>query len=435
MPYTQYTQSTLAAEIANALNDPQYIFWTLAEITDAINEALLTWGAMTAYWRERGTFNTDPTATDQFYDLSTELPTLRSRALTFDQYAKSIQYLLNEPAAGVSGAGMTEQFNIGQITNALIRRRNGFAIDSKLPSIVVDNYAGPVFPASKVFLPQTTALIEHLYWRDTASGLFYTLRKEDPWAVQSHQYLWTLEPGLPSYFLTIETRPLEVQLVPPPLNTGTLRLLCIATQGITVAAASTFNVPDEYMAAIKYGALYDLFSSHNEGYDPQRAKYCLYRYNSMLDVAATQRSLMRMECNGVPIALDTISSLNSKRPFWQNEIGAPNLIGVAYDQIAVSPRPDAVYVLSADVVRSAPLPVLSTDYIQIGREELPYIFDYCRHILSFKIGGNEFLSTMQLYDNFLSGALKYNKILAAKARYLSPLMNQALRDDVTEEPS
>jgi hypothetical protein len=435
MPYTQYTQSTLAAELSAALNDKSNVYWTLAEVYAAIDEALLTWGALTAYWRERGVFNVSPSNPDQFYDLSVELPTLRSRALTFDQYAQSLQYSLNEVAAGVSGVGMTEQFDVLALNQALVRKRNEFAIDSKLPSIIIDAFPGPPPPVGRLFLPQEVALIEHLYWKDTPTGLFYPLRKEDPWAVQSHQYLWTLDPGLPSYYLTLETRPLEIQLVPPPQNTGTLRILCVATQDIPIAGASTFNVPDEYMAAVKYGALYDLLSTHSEGYDPMRAKYCLERYNQMLDCATTQRSLMRMECNGIPVAMDAIANLNALRPFWQNQPGTPDLVGVAYDQIAVSKTPNAIYSLSADVVRSAPLPTAPGDFIQLGREEIPYIFDYCRHILCFKLGGSEFASTMPLYDNFLSGAMKRNKILAAKARYLTPLMNQATKDDLLEEPA
>jgi len=77
-----------------------------------------------------------------------------------------------------------------------------------------------------------------------------------------------------------------------------------------------------------------------------------------------------------------------------------------------------------DTVRTAPLPVLPADFVQIGREELPYIFDYARHILSFKLGGSEFVSTMPLYDNFLRGAAQRNKILAAQARYLTALFEQ-----------
>jgi hypothetical protein len=142
-----------------------------------------------------------------------------------------------------------------------------------------------------------------------------------------------------------------------------------------------------------------------------------------------------MECNGIPVAMDAIANLNSLHPFWQNTPGTPSLIGVAYDQIALGCIPNAVYSLAADVVRSAPLPTAPGDYIQLGREELPYIFDYCRHILCFKLGGAEFMATMGLYDNFLKGAMKRNEILAAKARYLDPIMNQAVKDDALETPA
>jgi hypothetical protein len=75
------------------------------------------------------------------------------------------------------------------------------------------------------------------------------------------------------------------------------------------------------------------------------------------------------------------------------------------------------------------LPVLTTDYIQVGHEDIPYLFDYTRHVLSFKLGGAEFAATMPLYDNFLQGAAQRNKLLAAKARYLTPLFAPAMKEE------
>ena len=88
--------------------------------------------------------------------------------------------------------------------------------------------------------------------------------------------------------------------------------------------------------------------------------------------------------------------------------------------------------MSADVVRSAPLPAATTDFIQLGREEIPYLMDYCRHVLSFKMGGSDFLATMALYDNFLSGAKQRNKLLIDKIPYLDPLFNPNQKQEGAE---
>ena len=47
-------------------------------------------------------------------------------------------------------------------------------------------------------------------------------------------------------------------------------------------------------------------------------------------------------------------------------------------------------------------------------EEIPYILDYARHLLSFKLGGDEFASSFPLYDNFQAGAARRN------TRWLKP---------------
>lgn len=136
------------------------------------------------------------------------------------------------------------------------------------------------------------------------------------------------------------------------------------------------------------------------------------------------RSLVRLQINDVPLALDTLSNLDSARPYWQNKKGRPSMAGTLYDVIGLSDVPSQPYGATADLVRSAPLPAQPLDYIQVGSEEVGYIMDYCRHILSFKLGGSEFAATFPLYDNFLSAALQRNKLLGAKARYLTALFGQ-----------
>jgi hypothetical protein len=131
LAYTQTTRAGFRTELAQALNDTGNVYWAADELNRALNEALLCWGALTSYWTTRGIFPT--VASTPFYDLSVQLPALRARAYTFDDLTKEIQYHLLEPAAGVVGTGMTDQFSIGQITSALARRRNQFVIDSRIP--------------------------------------------------------------------------------------------------------------------------------------------------------------------------------------------------------------------------------------------------------------------------------------------------------------
>lgn len=416
--YSQYTQATFTAELAQALSDPNHVYWKQDELNRALNEALLLWGALTSYWTVRDVFPT--VALTPFYDLSAKFPLLRSRAYTFDDLTKEIQYHLYEPASGVSGAGMTEQFTIGQITSALARRRNQLVIDTRIP-LTTGTVNAPSPPIPTVALNQSVALITRAAWIDAATGIVTPLRRTDSYAAQSFSPVWNLNPGRPYGYSQAEAMPGTVTLVPPPAGLGSIHLTYAQTLNLAVAAGTSFAVPDEFAFAIKYGALYEVLSTNSQGFDPIRTKYCAERYKAGIELAAMHRSLIQARANDVLLPLSTLADLDSIRPFWQTGSGTPSVAACAYDLLAFFRVPNSVYSITCDLCQSAPLPVAAGDPVPIGREELPYLFDYCRHILSIKLGGVEFVQSMPLYDNFIKGASQRSQLINVKARYLTPL--------------
>lgn len=426
MPYTQTTRAQLEAIIQQALQDTG-VYWDATELDAAINEALLYWGALTSYWSDRGVFNT--TVNTPFYDLSVQLPNLRSRSITFDQIVKEIQFALLEPATGVSGASATGQFSIGAITSAVIRTRNQFALDTRLPMVFQDYTLTTPPPNGRMELDQSVELITRAAWKSTPTGITTILRRQDEWASDALNYNWSSDNSIPYAFSDILTKPIEIQFINPPAANGVLRLMYINSTSPTVAANTTFNIPDEYYMALKYGAMYSLLSTDNEGYDEFRAKYCSERYKQVVQAAANMHSLLRVTVNGRRTALDTIWNLDCTRPFWMSQTGSPDFAGYLYDILALAPVAQAGnYSVSCDVVRSAPLPTSGSDFIQIGKEELPYIIDYCRHVLCFKMGGAEFQSTFGLYDTFLAATADRNKISNVQAKFLSPMFDTGKRE-------
>ena len=51
--YSQYALSDALAQLASLLGDSANVYWSQAELTFYIKQALYTWGAYTNYWRER----------------------------------------------------------------------------------------------------------------------------------------------------------------------------------------------------------------------------------------------------------------------------------------------------------------------------------------------------------------------------------------------
>lgn len=426
MSYAQYTRAAFTTELAQALNDTGNVYWALDELNRALNEALLVWGAATSYWTARGVFPT--VASTPFYDLSQQLPALRARAYTFAHLTKEIQYHLLEPANGVSGASMTDQFTIGQITAALKRLRNQFVLDTRLPqTFAAAATISP--PIDTIQLDNSVGLITRAAWTDAVTGIVTPLRRSDTFAAQAYQPIWNLTPAKPYAYSQAERMPGTMMLIPPPLASGSAHLTYVETLNLTIADGTSFAVPDEFAWAVKYGALQEVLSTNSQGYDPIRSRYCAERYKAAIEMAKERRSILRVRSNDVPLSLATLADLDSGKPYWQTGTGAPKVAACAYDLLAFYRVPSTVYSITCDVVKTAPLPAAAGDYIQVGREELPYIFDYCRHILMLKIGGTEFVQSMPLYDNFLKGAAQRGGFIESKARYLTPLFTQPQQEE------
>lgn len=432
--YTQINRSLLRSEILNALGDPSGIFWTADEVDRAINESLYYWGLLTSYWRERGQFTTTPIPSSGFYDLSSQLPTLRPRTFTLDQIITEIQYHLLEPATGYTGTYLSDQFNIDTIRSSVIRARNQFILDSQLPISITSSPITPS-PSGRSALPQTISLIHRAGWQSGPTNIFTPLRREDTFSAQSSLPTYPTNPDLPIAYSLSTTRPIEIELIPPPSYSGLLHLLATTTSPIHLAGSSSLLLPDEFAQATKYLALHWLLGSDSEAYDPLRSKYCLERYTQWVDAAKQSRSILRIFRNSIPLPLDGINALDSAFPNWPSQTGTPTNAACAFDILALSPVADGLYSLTTDLVRCAPVPTDDFTMIQLGAEEIPYLISYCRHILSIKLGGSELAGTAPLFEHFLSGVEQRNGFLSKRARYLYELFNQPKKEQDVEQPA
>jgi hypothetical protein len=464
LAYTQTTLDALCAQIGTLLDDAGELYWTLAEKRLAVWEALRVWGAATSYWRARGYFNLTPGVS--WYDLATELPVLRSRTTMLDQIVREIQYMLLEPATGIAGTPSSGQVSIASILAAVARARNRFVIDTKGPYTIHPDADFTQAADGMTTLPATTIFLHRLSYLGGITRTWVNLWRDDAWGIDHASPTWPLLTGVPVAFSESENSPLDVQLIPPPATTGLLEGVTVDSLVVdTTDATAVFDVPDEYVHAIKYAALADLLASESQLADPMRAQYAETRYQQAVAIALEARSIIRLligdpgtpgsattypftvtvtdatsatasvNCSitinapappavaAVPLPIDTLANIDAGMPFWRNQVQKPTVAGIVADLLAVASVPDRVYGIAADVVRAAPLPG-PAEYIQIGREDLQHLVEYVVHILTFKCGGNEFQSTFAGYDAFLSACVGRNNILAADARYLTATFNK-----------
>ena len=450
MAYSQVSLGGLTTQISSLLDDVNARYWTALEIQYAIWEGLRVWGALTSFWRTRGSFTLQPangglwsaatfpwlpsvfpwqyTSSFPWYDLSAQLPALRSRTVTLNQITQEIQFMLLEAPNGISGAGMSGQVSVTSILNAVRRARNRFVLDAHLPLSIHAILASPPPTQGTVQFEQNAVFVHRASWQDIPGSTWNNLWREDAWSVDHGNPDWTLEPSSPLQYSESELAPLQLQLSPIPVNEGILEALTVDSVQLDLTSPTTnMLVPDEWAHAIKYAALADLLSAESQLVDPMRAQYAEQRYQQAIAFAADARSILRLTVNNVPIPLDSLAALDAGQPYWRNQTGPPQAVATLYDLFTCSPGTvDQPYGAAVDVVQSAPIPKLATDEIQLGLEDIDHLVQYVTHILTFKCGGKDF--SMAGYDDFMGAVASRKGVNRAKIRYLGPLFAQAQRE-------
>lgn len=438
MPYTQYTLASFTSYISDLLDDPGSVYWPVHEIEIAIFEGLRVWGALTNYWRARGAFNLDPAKVNPYYDMSQIVPNLRTRITTLDEIVQGIQFMLLEPPSGISGVGMSGQVGIQSILDAIQYARNRFIIDTHLPLTIHDLFGDPPAPQGTVTYSPSTVYLHRTSWQDSSSQTWTNLWRQDEWAMDRADPDWTVNPASPICYSESDLAPLQLQLQPAPINAGHLDGVTVDSEEVDLTdPTSTFNIPDEWIHAVKYAALSNILQGGMIA-DDVRGDYAETRYQQAVTFAKDARSILRAIYQSRPLNISSLASLDAASPFWRNQVGAPSSAGIMYDMLVINPgMPDRAYGMEVDVVQSAPIPSWPFDpasfFMPLGPEDLDALADYVTHILLFKCGGKDFTSTMSGYDSFMKAVTGRKAINTAKVKYFAPIFGKS-QDEWARRP-
>jgi len=426
LTYSHTTLAQLRTQLAGRLHDTSKTFWVDAELTALLKEAMRTWQCFTAYWRERAVFATEENVA--FYNLPTQVSSLRSFSLTDRNLINDIQYHLLEAANDWTAStawGGTEQFTMDDVTDALQRRRNQFLAETGCT--VTRSYVhAPPPPISRIPLSDDIIDVRRAAWC-TIDSAYSILWRSDEWALTAYAKSWSTTLTTPHSFSITATPPVSMQIAPAPLDAGYLELLCVETEAdLDETAGVAMNIPDDFCWVVKWGAMADLLGKDGPAADPVRAAYCERMYQIGVDVARQQACVVQAEIQGVPLLVDSLHSLDAYNTGWQNDTGTPTTIGATgLNTLGLSPVPDGVYSITVDVVRDAPVPTADGTQIQLGREELEAVLGYAEHLAMFKVGGPEWEASARYWNNMLQMSLSYNERLAAASRYAVPMADQS----------
>jgi hypothetical protein len=440
-PYTHTTLSDAMAALGARLINPLY--YTQPELQFSIIQAIRMWQAATTVYRERATFNTS--INTPFYDLTVQIPTpippvgggTTSRGLglnvTDQDLFSEIAYHLLEPSSRTGWIG-SAQFTQDTVLKSLQRSRNQFLSDTAAVQSAF-SIIGPNPPTSRISLPDKTIDIRRIAWIDTPGGLHYQIFRDDDFSATSFNPGWPQNPGIPQIYSSAVSPPTTIEVIPGPLNVGTLELVTVQNgPDLTLAGGGVvLGIPDDFAWAVKYGALAILFALDGTTLDPARAQYCRSLYQIGVELAKINPSVLMVRINDELIYTGSIFDMDTYMPGWEDKPGAPIYSAMSGRNIlAVGPIADAVgYGVTVDYVPNAPIPIQLGDFIQIGRESLDAVLGMAQCICAFKQGGDEFMSTIPYQKEFLRIAAVQNSKLAANAIYQKSMEENALLQNKT----
>jgi hypothetical protein len=239
-----YTHTTLgdALDVMGArLGDAALRHWTQPQVTAAIREALRVWNITTVHARARGIIAAAPGV--EFYALDEVLvdiggALLRPRTVTDAELVTEIGYQLSETTA-------TDQFTPAQIIAALERARNQFIADTGYTLTSVTVAVDAAATGGYVTLPEEEIALRRVAWRGN-DGRCTPLQVSDEQSSLALNRRYASR-GRPRAYVTAETAPLRLRLIPPPSQSGTLELIAVATGtplDLTGAVATPPGTPE-----------------------------------------------------------------------------------------------------------------------------------------------------------------------------------------------
>ena len=398
------------------------VYWISDEIDSNIREAIRFWNAATRFWRRRVQFQT--VASQPFYDLSTTTGTSAYLGYSIlDQtLVKSMEHHLLEPPTPTVWTG-TVMFSLDEFTQALERRRNQFLIET---GAVLTRYTPALTPTGdgRIQLQDSILDFRRAAFNDGTTN--YTLFRDDEWRINAMNAAWIQTPGIPGVYSVSVTPPFAMQLSPPAANFGTLDLI-VVNSGATLNPATgvAMGVPDDFAWVVMWGALADLVGENGPAADPMRAQYAEQRWRDGISMAKGATTVIQAQVNNVPLQVVSVYEADTFNPSWQNQTGPPAVAMMAgLNLIALSPVPDGVYSITADIVQNAPAPTLSTDQVLVSRDVADVLVDYAQHVSAFKEGGAEFADVMQVYERIMRLADVYRKRMGAQTRDHKAMMDR-----------
>lgn len=391
-------------------------FWDARNLDVIIREALQTFNACAYWFRQEFVFATEPG--QAWYDITEVAESLRALTTLDLDLISQIEYHILEPQTlkrPLEWEG-SKQFDLDNILTAIQESRDQTLSET---GCTVNQSLVPAVPG-RTYLDGTVMDIRRLCWLPNPYQRRFTpnvVMASDLWATQSFHAMFPQRgPGTPLLYRRTSSPPFSFDVDIEPAVNGEWDILTTNTNGrLSIHHDTIIPVPNDWTHVVKYGALSQLFGRESCAKDTLRADYCLKRWKQGLAMMQEAPALLAASINNVPVIVDSMSNGDFYDANWQGKKHAkPKKIYYSgLNMLGLSPIPDAVYAVTAPVVRNMPLPFHDEDCIEVGRDDFYQILNLAQHIAMLTVGGAEFQATFPLYAGFLRHCALTNSKLNA----------------------
>ena len=424
MPYAGSTFLQLRNHLAQRLNDAGKVFTTDTELKLHIQDAIRFWNALTG--DNKANFSLPIQAANPiWYDLFTVANSPLLCTLTDRDIYTRITYALLEPPSNVAAVA-TAQFSQIGIIQSVQRKRDEFLFRTGCRNTIETlNVAANI---ATVALPQTVIQVRRGYWLPNDGVAPGPLFKLDEWGITAYQPFAPGRPGQPIGFSAGIEPPLIAEIIPAPLENGTVEFITNESQAaLSALAATTIFIANDFVSGLMWGAIADLFNFNLEAKDPVRAQIATQRWEELVNLMLIYPFVFNARVNGVATFCDAVEKLDIYNPSWRTSTANPSFVGLSGNNLVAFPSNQAMNIILR-MVANANVPVNDNDAVQLGDEVLDVILDESQATASFKMGGAEAQSAHQLHGNIIKLASERNDKVRAMSCFRDILYSRVQRE-------
>jgi hypothetical protein len=435
--YTHTTRAKFKLDLSELLDDATNVFWTDAELDLFLDQALLTFGAVSNFWQENIFINT--VVQQRIYDLFVDHHATENIVPSIT-IGRLIDWLNADLIEALPTA--SEFYNLPETIERLetvydeFQRQTGLVLTSKLYTIVagestveLDNNVLDIVRVSYITTDINNDEIESVLRLTDEQELLYN----------EHETLEDM--GFPLYYTNTYDTNKKIHVYPMPAATGQIRI--IASVGLDKTQQmdedSVIPLPDNLVPYLKFGIERDLFNKSGVLKDEARAEYCDSRWKEGITIGRNYNSILLAWVFDRLIHTSSLEEMDlyEDAPLVPFYIMPPtNALGLAgFNIFQVDNLPDVdPSSIKLLCTQNAPLPATNEDFIQVEQGYIKPLLDYCVHCAGLKTGINWIALTKASMEIFLRSAIGHNQRLQMRGITFEKLV-QTTKVQEQDKPS